>query len=119
MDKCRNNLGAWPTKQIRQPGAPRDFAYYAAKDLAMTEDAKCGVMLWDGKSKGTLNNIQNILGLGKKVLVYFAPEKEFHKLASERELHELLQRCDRTVIQDAQQQIRLKMQGSSQLLLHH
>jgi hypothetical protein len=44
-------------------GRSKDFAYYAAKDLAMAQDAKCGVMLWDGRSKGTLNNIQNLLRL--------------------------------------------------------
>jgi hypothetical protein len=40
----------------------------------MAQDAQCGVMLWDGKSKGTLNNIQELLSAGKKTLVYFAPE---------------------------------------------
>jgi hypothetical protein len=41
----------------------------------MAHDAKCGMMLWDGKGKGTLNNIQQIIGAGKKALVYLAPEK--------------------------------------------
>lgn len=118
MDQCRNNLGAWQTKSISRPGAPRDFAYYAAKDRAMAEDAKCGVMLWDARSKGTLNNIQNILGLGKKVLVYFATEKTFHKLSSESELDELIRRCDRRVIEDARQQIRRKVQLDNQPDLH-
>jgi len=118
MDNCRNNLGAWQTKPILRPGAPRDFAYYAAKDRAMAEDAKCGLMLWDAKSKGTLNNIQNILDLGKKVLVYFAPEKTFYKLSSESELDVLLQRCDRRVIEEARQQIRRKVQVDNQFSLH-
>jgi hypothetical protein len=109
MDNCRNNLGAWPARQISWPGAQRDFAYYAAKDLAMAEGAQCGVMLWDGKSKGTLNNVQNLMGAGKKVLVYFTPEQAFHKLSSERDLVELLQRCDKTAISAAQQQIRRKI----------
>jgi len=26
MDHCRNNLGAWPMRQISRAGAPRDFA---------------------------------------------------------------------------------------------
>ncbi len=52
----------------------------------MANDAKCGVMLWDGKSKGTLNNIQNLIRSGKKTLVYIAPEKAFHKLSSEEDL---------------------------------
>ena len=82
MDRCRNNVGSWPTKRISHVGRSKDFAYYAAKDLAMAQDAKCGVMLWDGRSKGTLNNIQNLLRLGKKTLVYIGTDKAFHKLSS-------------------------------------
>ncbi|HEY6391600.1 MAG TPA: hypothetical protein VIX89_10005 [Bryobacteraceae bacterium] len=104
MDECRNNLGNWSTNRVRSPGARKDFSYYAAKDLAMARDADCGVMLWDGKSKGTLNNIQELIGAGKKTLVYFAPEKTFYKLSSSRELEELLQRCNPAAIQEAQRQ---------------
>jgi hypothetical protein len=118
MDNCRNNLGNWPTNQVRRPGARKDFAYYAAKDLAMAQDAKCGVMLWDGKSKGTLNNIQELTKAGKKTLVYFAPEKTFHKIESGQHLEELLQRCNRAEIQGAQRQIRTKIPAASQLSLH-
>jgi hypothetical protein len=39
-------------------------------------------MLWDAKSKGTLHNIQNMIDLGKQILVYFAAEKAFYKLKS-------------------------------------
>jgi hypothetical protein len=119
MDQCRNNLGTWQTKAVSMPGAARDFAYYAAKDRAMAEDAKCGVMLWDGRSKGTLNNIQNILGLRKKVLVYFAPESKFYKLSSESELDVLLQHCDTRVIADARQQIRRRVHVDSRPSLDH
>jgi len=116
MDHCRNNLGNWPAKHISRPGARKDFAYYALKDLAMAEDAKCGLMLWDGKSKGTLANVQRLLGQEKKTLVYFAPQKTFHKLTSEQDLAALLQRCDQEDIRAAQQQIRAKI--SSQAPLH-
>jgi hypothetical protein len=118
MDRCRNNLGAWTLKHISQPGSVKDFAYYAAKDLAMANDAKCGVMLWDGKSKGTLNNIQNLVSSGKKALVYLAPEKTFHKLSSDLDLRELLGRCDQANIEQAQRQIRSKLSDQTQLSLH-
>jgi hypothetical protein len=118
MDKCRNNIGSWPTKQINRPDGSRGFAYYAAKDLAMARDARCGVMLWDGKSKGTLNNIQNLVSSGKKALVYFGPEKAFHKLSSGEDLLRLLDRCDRTVIESAQRQIKSKLSAENQLSLH-
>jgi hypothetical protein len=116
MERCRNNLANWPTKHVAAPGARKDFAYYAAKDLAMAHDAKCGVMLWDGKSKGTLNNVQQLLSQGKKALVYFAPEKAFHKLTTAQDLDELLGRCDQDAILHARQQIQTKL--TDQLSLH-
>jgi hypothetical protein len=109
MDECRNNLGNWPTKSVRKPSSRKDFAYYAAKDRAMAQDAGCGIMLWDGKSKGTLNNIQELVGSGKKALVYLAPEKAFHKIATEHELDVLLRRCDPVDVQRAQREIRTKL----------
>ncbi len=118
MDRYRNNLGAWPLKHITKPGGAKDFAYYAAKDLAMANDARCGVMLWDGKSKGTLNNIQNLVSSGKKALVYLAPEKTFHKLSSDLDLRELLSRCDQANIEQAQRQIGSKLSSRTQLSLH-
>jgi len=109
MDACRNNVGEWPTRQLSMPGARRDFAYYAAKDHAMARDAKCGVMLWDGRIKGTLNNIQGLLRAGKKTLVYVASEAMFYKLSTDQDLETLLQRCDPALIQEAQRQIRTKL----------
>ena len=32
----RNNLGGWPVRVIRPPGARRGFEYYAAKDRALS-----------------------------------------------------------------------------------
>lgn len=116
MDRCRNNIGGWATKRISRPSGPRDFAYYAAKDKAMADDAKCGMMLWDGESKGTLNNIQNLLGSGKKALVYFSPESTFYKLVTNDDLKALVARCDPELIAAAQRRIE-KVAGADQLLL--
>jgi len=117
VDHCRNNLGRWPTKTVAAPQAQKGFAFYAVKDAAMARDASCGVMLWDGKSKGTLNNIQNLIGMGKKTLVYLAPEQAFHKLVSRQDLRELLRRCDPARVREAQRQIRDKIPLGSQLSL--
>ena len=94
MERHRNNIGEWSTRIVEAPLNARGFAYYAAKDLAMSREAKCGVMLWDGKSKGTLNNILNLIGAGKRTLVYFSPTKDFHVLATRDDLQTLLTRCD-------------------------
>jgi hypothetical protein len=117
MNTCRNNAGNWPTKQVEASGNRKDFAYYAAKDLAMARDSKCGVMLWDGKSKGTLNNLQQLLTQQKQVLVYLTPENAFHKLRTTIDLQELLQRCNPAFVQQAQRQLRAKLPVHGQLPL--
>src|SRR5713226_6461922 len=68
MGTCRNNVGNWEVRKVESDSSRRDFVYYATKDIAMAREAKCGVMLWDGRSKGTLNNIFNLIGANKKVL---------------------------------------------------
>ena len=75
----------------------------------MATAAKCGVMLWDGKSKGTLNNIQALVHAGKKTLVYLAAEKAFHKIVTKQDLDELFDRCDPSAVQRAQQAITAKI----------
>jgi len=81
MESCRNNLGGWPTRNHSVPNnAPRDRHYYGLKDLTMSQDADCGLMLWDGISKGTLTNVFNLLNAGKKLLLYLGPKKAFFKL---------------------------------------
>jgi hypothetical protein len=116
MDECRNNIGNWPTRNVASLSSRRDFAYYAANDHAMAEDAKCGIMLWDGKSKGTLNNIQHLITAGKKTLVYLSAERAFHKIVNEQELDALLERCDPHAVDRAQREIKTKL--SAQLPLH-
>jgi hypothetical protein len=73
MEQCRNNIGAWPTQTVEPPSGRKGFTYYAAKDLAMAREAKCGLMLWDGKSKGTLNNILNLIAAEKRILGLLRP----------------------------------------------
>ncbi len=105
MNPCRNNIGQWQIRAIPSHSGKKDFAYYAMKDQAMAREAKCGIMFWDGKSKGTLNNILSLLNGQKKVLVYLAPSKAFHKLSSQEDLRELLDRCDSREIERITRQL--------------
>ena len=96
--KARNNLGGWPVQAVDAPDGAKGFAFYAAKDRAMAQDADYGFMLWNGESKGTLNNIVNLLGYGKKVLVYLQAGghdqgDDFHLISSAQSLEELLMLC--------------------------
>jgi hypothetical protein len=110
MEECRNNIGAWPTRSIEPPGKKKnkDSSYYAAKDFVMFQEAQCGVMLWDARSKGTLKNMLNLVGAGKRTLVYFVPTKDFHVLATEQDLQTLLARCERRYLDSAARRLGLK-----------
>lgn len=82
---CRNNVGQWPVRAIAA-NDQRGFDYYALKDAAMTADAECGFMLWDGKSKGTLFNIRRLIAAGKPVVVYLAADHSCHTIRKEADL---------------------------------
>lgn len=59
--KARNNIGNWKVKNIPVEKQMQGFAFYRQKDIAMGMDADCGFMIWDGKSKGTLRNIIQLI----------------------------------------------------------
>jgi hypothetical protein len=110
MNEFRNNLGSWQTRVIRADRKTRGFSYFTIKDKEMSREAKCGLMLWDGASKGTLRNIFELVHDHKRVLVYLAPEKKFYKLTSEEELADLLSHCDAAVIQNLTRELGPELQ---------
>lgn len=44
----------------------KGFHFYAAKDQRMAEEASVGLMVWDGKSVGTLTNVLRLVRRRKK-----------------------------------------------------
>jgi hypothetical protein len=93
-DHCRNNVGNWPTREVAAPRGAKGFDYYSLKDRAMAETAEYGLMLWDGKSKGTVNNVVNLSRDHKPVVVYVAPTKRFRTIKSFDDLKDLLAEGD-------------------------
>ena len=91
--ECRNNVGNWELVAIDSGGKKKDFAYFAMKDARMSLDADYGFMIWDGESKGTLNNVLNLVQQGKSALVYFSPNREFVPVKSKDEVAALVARC--------------------------
>ena len=91
MESCRNNIGGWELIRHIAPSCKRDRRYYGIKDLEMAKNASCGFMLWDGKSKGTLTNVINLLNADKSALLYLSPKKQFFKLRSFQDLSRALQ----------------------------
>lgn len=96
---CRNNVGAWPTFQVAAPQGARGFDYYSVKDRAMADAAEYGLMLWDGRSKGTINNVVNLSRRNKLVVVYVAPTKTFQTVRVFKDLKDVLDKGDPTSVE--------------------
>ena len=56
----------------------------------MAGEADFALMLWDGKSSGTLVNVARMVSANKRVLLYIAPKREFLTLESREDLEKLL-----------------------------
>lgn len=85
----RNNVGHWEVRSVDPPRGARGFDLYSVKDTQMAKDASDGLMLWDGKSRGTLENVRNLLAHGKPVTVHLAQARRFVSLRSTEDLHKL------------------------------
>lgn len=92
-DASRNNLGAWPTRTISANGTRKDFGFYAAKDQAMAAEASLGLMIWDGKSVGTLMNMYRLVRQGKSVVAYVAPLGKFVEIKSWNDWEQFIESC--------------------------
>ena len=90
----RNNVGHWPLRVIRPAESTRDFDYFATKDRAMASEATIGLMLWDGKSRGTPMNVLRLIAQEKLAVVYLAPKRTFANIRSHSEFARLLQELD-------------------------
>ncbi|MFQ5993318.1 MAG: hypothetical protein ACE5NA_12855 [Nitrospiraceae bacterium] len=111
---CRNNIGDWPTQTIRaDERGRRDFGYYSTKDRAMAKEADYGLMLWDGRSRGTLGNIVHLVREGKAVVVYIAPDKCFYTLRGPNHLLEILARFDHAALRRIDRELQAAAMGSS------
>ena len=78
---------------IDSGGRRKDFKYFAMKDAEMSRAADFGIMIWDGKSRGTLNNIFNLLEQRKEADVYFSPDRRFVSVKSIRDVEGLIGKC--------------------------
>jgi len=105
--RCRNNVGAWPTRVISAPVGARGFAFYVVKDGAMAQEATHGLMLWDGDSKGTLNNIVSLVKLEKPVVVFFGPTRSFVTVRTREDIAHLLAKCDPTAVERFEKELDL------------
>jgi len=56
----------------------------------MAKEADYGFMIWNGESKGTFNNILNLININKKVLVYHTPTQKFYTIKDNEDLDKFI-----------------------------
>jgi adenine-specific DNA-methyltransferase len=100
---ARNNMGGWLLRKISGTARPGSLDFYTEKDRAMTDEATVGLMVWDGKSAGTLLNAFRLLNQEKKVVVYVSPEKQFRELKNLSQWDEFISACGVEICQKIQQ----------------
>ena len=72
----RNNIGGWTVQNVEVPAGTKGFDFYSKKDICMAQDADSGFMIWNGKSKGTFNNIINLASQNKRTIIYYIPARK-------------------------------------------
>ncbi len=111
---CRNNLGNWNVKNISVDSKLKGRDFYTQKDKAMAAEADYGLVLWDGKSPGSFNNIMELVKNRKKALVYFTPDRKFYTLSGLDDAQNLLNRCDRDSLAGIQRRLKLQTKVQDQ-----
>ena len=83
----RNNFGNWFVQNVSVEPNITGFDFYAKKDLEMAKKADIGFMIWNGKSRGTFNNIVNLLKMNKEVVLYYDVTNELYHLKNLNDLN--------------------------------
>jgi hypothetical protein len=88
----RTNVGGWPQISVPVPAGKKAREQYMVRDARMADDADSGLMLWDGKSAGTINNVLNLLERSKHCHVYCAVTRDIYHISRAAALDKMLQR---------------------------
>jgi hypothetical protein len=106
-DAPRNNVGNWPTKHVSTDEKLSGRDFYAQKDKEMSKIADFGFVLWDGKSPGSVQNMFWLSQEGKKLVVYFSPQKRFYSFGAQDDLLSFLSQCDAETLSEIGKKITL------------
>jgi len=112
--KPRNNVGQWETESVEANDKTRkDFAYFSAKDRAMAREANYGLMLWDGESRGTFENVVDLIRQEKPVVVYVSENNHFFTLRDSQTLREMLRRVAPSKLRNLENDFGVVVRGGS------
>lgn len=99
-DKPRNNVGSWPIQSVATDSKTKDYQFFAAKDREMARRADFGLMIWDGKSPGTLLNMVRLLQGSKIAVLYNVPSKQTVNIKTADQLRSFLRACAPSIRSD-------------------
>ena len=81
--KARNNIGNFTVQNVTVSKDTFSKTFFAQKDIAMVDQADYGIVIWDGKSKGSLNQLYRMVRQNKPCRVYLAESKSWKTIESE------------------------------------
>lgn len=96
----RNNLGPWRTRCVDAPKSAKGVHFYTVKDREMAREADFGLMIWDGKSPGTLLNVLRLVQAGKIAVLFHAHDKVATNIKSADQWRAFLARCSTELLVD-------------------
>lgn len=99
-DKPRNNVGAWQLHTVAAPKNAKGFAFFAAKDREMARAADFGLMIWDGKSPGTVLNVLRLIRAGKKAVLLDLPGERTLSFKAAEDWEAFLAQCSNELRND-------------------
>lgn len=102
-DRYRNNLGRWETHYVYPSENQKGFHFYAAKDREMAKEADFGLMIWDGKSPGTVLNVLRLVRAGKIVVLFNVPDKRAINIKTITHWEEFLSQCSPELLHDVRE----------------
>lgn len=99
-DTSRNNVGQWETRNVSVAESEKTFQFYAAKDREMAQQAEFGLMIWDGKSPGTVLNILRLVRASKKAVLLSVAEESEVEFKSKKDWDTFLSGCSSKLRRD-------------------
>ncbi|NLA85510.1 MAG: hypothetical protein GX854_13600 [Clostridiales bacterium] len=88
-ERTRNNIGNWEKINVSAPKGLKGFDFYAVKDKQMAKDADYGFMIWNGRSKGTFNNLINLVKFNKTALLFLTTNNKYYKIKDMDDINKL------------------------------
>lgn len=105
-NKCRNNVGKWKECFVKTANNSKGFSFYAEKDREMADRADFGLMIWDGKSPGTILNVLRLVRAGKKAVLFNIPDRRSTTFKTSADWDGFISRCSPDLRNDLRERAR-------------